>query len=149
MSIEYMDVIKQLEAERDRIEHAIASLKELVSGQPDTRPTGRFGPMLRDAFLDATPKRPGEGTKTGRVWEICDDLREKHGTVPSLDTVIQRGVAEALNAGTVSSQYRRWRKHFSVNEDLYGVTEREKSISEAGGYRRQIAETVDPDDIDE
>ena len=144
MSIDLMKVIKQLEAERDRIEHAITSLRALVIGEPDTRPTGRFGSMLGDAFLDDAPKRPGAGTKTGRVWQICDDLLEvgHHDEVPRLDTVMKEGIAEGLNAGTISSQYRRWRKHRSMQEEYTPTPE---EIEESRLYDEAHGGEVDLD----
>ncbi len=53
--------------------------------------------------------RPKTKTKTGRVWEIADDLSSKDGPAARKD-VMQAGEAEGLNSATIATQYGRWRK---------------------------------------
>ena len=117
MSIEYRLILDKLEHQRSAIEDAIDAIRA-IGGEdaiPRTEPS-------------SAPKRPGPGTKTGRVWEICDSLMLEHdGAIPTLDAVVQRGIDEGLNAGTINSQYRRWRKHLdemvpSKNEISLGTT---------------------------
>lgn len=48
-----------------------------------------------------TFKRPGEGTKTGRVWELADTSADRK-------EVMQRAAEEGLNLSMVAQQYYRW-----------------------------------------
>lgn len=57
------------------------------------------------------PKRPGPGTKTGRVWAICDGIFDLMDEVPDINEVMSRGLEEGLHAGTISTQYRKWCEH--------------------------------------
>lgn len=54
--------------------------------------------------------RPRAGSKTGRVWEICDAMCEAKGTAPSAKEVIDAAVAEGANQFMARSQYAYWRK---------------------------------------
>ena len=54
--------------------------------------------------------RPGEGTLTGRVWEIADALGETLEREPSRSEVVEKCVAEGLNVNTAHTQFSLWRK---------------------------------------
>ena len=54
-------------------------------------------------------KRPGEGTKTGKVWEIADKLREKHGKELKRADVLAEGQKKGLSIGTLATQFQNWR----------------------------------------
>ena len=117
MASDYKSMIQKLERDKANIEAALASLRALVEGE---EPKGSFSKMLTEAMTSSSPDlpkpvkiplRPGAGTKTGRVWKICDELLEEQGEIPSLNGVMNRGITDGLNAGTINSQYRRWRKH--------------------------------------
>lgn len=53
--------------------------------------------------------RPGEGTKTGRVWEIADQLLKETGEMDRT-TVVTACIDEGINMNTASTQYSHWKK---------------------------------------
>ena len=69
------------------------------------------------ATVEAPPKQPSQngvtrpktGAKTGRVWEISDELSTSDGPAARKD-VMAAGEAEGLNSATIATQYGRWRK---------------------------------------
>ena len=115
MSIDYMAMIEQLERHRDMIDEAIDSLQKLADIDLPSAGTSRGYQM---ELPIAVPKRPGPNTKTGRIWEICDQFYLGTGDVPTLDEVVHLGIAEDLNVGTINSQYRRWRKFLKLTTDI-------------------------------
>lgn len=52
--------------------------------------------------------RPNPGTKTGRVWEIADQIEEEVGHA-SREAVIKACMDEGLNVNTASTQYSYWK----------------------------------------
>ena len=54
--------------------------------------------------------RPGEGTVTGRVWEIADELSAQEGEPAKRGDVLKATEAEGINPATAATQYGRWRK---------------------------------------
>lgn len=54
--------------------------------------------------------RPALGTKTGRVWEICDSLLLKDGVVPSGRKVAEIYAAEGGKWNTALTQYSHWKR---------------------------------------
>lgn len=61
--------------------------------------------------------RPKDGTTTGRVWAIADEISAKKGEPADRKTVIEQVVAEGINASTGATQYGKWRKfHGLVGE---------------------------------
>lgn len=62
--------------------------------------------------------RPAGGTKTGRVWEIADDLSQKHKRPPERKLVMDAAKAEGINEATCATQYGRWRKFFGLKGAL-------------------------------
>jgi hypothetical protein len=72
--------------------------------------------LLRDSCsADMTPTvakrsfRPGNGTITGRVWEIADEINAKKGSA-SRDEVVKACISDGLNMNTASTQYSAWKK---------------------------------------
>lgn len=68
-------------------------------------------PIVREAALEATPrkvreiKRPGQGTKKGRVWEICDDYHYL-----TRKAIIALCVDDGIHHGTASVTYAEWKR---------------------------------------
>lgn len=61
--------------------------------------------------------RPKDGTTTGRVWSIADEISAKLGSPADRKAVIEQVVAEDINASTGATQYGKWRKfHGLVGE---------------------------------
>jgi hypothetical protein len=54
--------------------------------------------------------RPEPGTKTGRVWEICDQISANTGKPADRKDVLEAGEAEGLNDATITTQHGRWRE---------------------------------------
>jgi len=54
--------------------------------------------------------RPAPGTKTGRVWELCDFLLAKNGVIPSGRQVAEIYAAEGGNWSTAQTQYSHWKR---------------------------------------
>lgn len=54
--------------------------------------------------------RPGEGTATGRIWEIADELSAQANEPAKRGDVLKVAEEEGLNAATAATQYGRWRK---------------------------------------
>ena len=59
--------------------------------------------------------KPAEGTKTGKVWEIADDI-SRHQSRPALrEEVMTAGLDLGLNRGTIATQYSRWTQFYGVS----------------------------------
>lgn len=54
--------------------------------------------------------RPKDGTTTGRVWAIADEISAKTQQPATRKAVIEQVVAEGINASTGATQYGKWRK---------------------------------------
>ena len=54
--------------------------------------------------------RPHPGTRTGRVWEIADELTLEKGRRAERHEVIERYVAENGNRNTAGTQYQYWKQ---------------------------------------
>jgi hypothetical protein len=52
--------------------------------------------------------RPGEGTITGRIWQIADQLAIETGKAERED-VIKACMKEGINPNTANTQYTHWR----------------------------------------
>ena len=68
-----------------------------LSGELTSIAASYFG----DPAEAAKPSRPEPGTKTGRVWELADELGNR-------DAVMAAGAKEGLNASTIAIQFTRW-----------------------------------------
>ena len=53
--------------------------------------------------------RPGEGTITGKVWNIADKIQEQTGRAER-EAVIKACMEVGININTASTQYSYWRK---------------------------------------
>lgn len=62
--------------------------------------------------------RPADGTKTGRVWAIADELSRAAGKPIARDKVMEKAKAESINEATTATQYGKWR----VFNGLKGVS---------------------------
>jgi hypothetical protein len=63
--------------------------------------------VVRDAMNGIT--RPAAGTKTGRVWDIADELSNSAGQPVARKLVMDKATAEGINEATIATQYSRWR----------------------------------------
>ena len=85
------------------ITDSLASL--LVKHAPDS------GPVLSGSPNPMYP-RPGNGTITGRVWEIADRILAASGEVDR-EAVVKACMDEGININTASTQFSHWRKSLS------------------------------------
>lgn len=77
--------------------------------------------------------RPKDGTTTGRVWVIADEISAKKGAPADRKTVIEQVVAEGINASTGATQYGKWRKfHSLVGEASPGRAAKPTDAAPAG-----------------
>ena len=68
--------------------------------------------MLNTTFTRPDVRgRPHPGTRTGRVWEIADEITREKGRRAERREVIERYVAENGNRNTAGTQYQYWKKH--------------------------------------
>ena len=66
---------------------------------------------------DAVSFRPSEGTVTGRVWEIADQIKQETGAAMRID-VVEACIEEGINPNTASTQFSHWNKENNVCQDL-------------------------------
>lgn len=67
--------------------------------------------------------RPKDGTTTGRVWAIADEISAAKQRPAERSEVIEQVVAEKINSSTGATQYGKWRKfHGLVGEKSPGRT---------------------------
>ena len=58
--------------------------------------------------------RPRPGTKTGRVWEVADEITTDSGRRASRREVVDRIEAEEGNPATANTQYQRWKSSYDA-----------------------------------
>ena len=54
-------------------------------------------------------RRPEADSRTGRVWNVADQITQEQGRRATRREVMDRVVAEGGNANTASTQYQRWK----------------------------------------
>jgi hypothetical protein len=64
--------------------------------------------------------RPANGTVTGRVWDLADELQRTLGRPPSRSQVMAKGAAEGINENTVHTQYGHWRRFHGISRRTSG-----------------------------
>lgn len=57
-------------------------------------------------------KRPTQGTMTGRVWEIAEQISRASGRIAQRKQVIEAYAREGGNPNTASTQYALWKDVF-------------------------------------
>ena len=58
--------------------------------------------------------RPRLGTKTGRVWEVADEITRESGRRASRREVVDRIAAEEGNRATANTQYQHWKSSYDA-----------------------------------
>ena len=64
--------------------------------------------------------RPRPGTRTGRVWEIADEITREKGRRAERREVVERYVAENGKRNTASTQFQYWKKHHEERHEKPG-----------------------------
>lgn len=76
--------------------------------------------------------RPKDGTTTGRVWAIADEISAKTQKPAERGDVVKQGVSENINASTCATQYGKWRKfHGLTGENAPGRAAKPETPAEA------------------
>lgn len=75
--------------------------------------------------------RPKPGTKTGRIWEIADELSAQLGQPAPRRKVLEVAINENMNPATVATQYGRWRKYHGLGAEteVTATAETEDDVS--------------------
>ncbi len=60
-------------------------------------------------------RRPGEGTAGGKVWALADAISNEIGSPAPVATVLERGIAQGLNAGNIRAEYASWKKYYGLS----------------------------------
>lgn len=60
--------------------------------------------------------RPSSGAKTGRVWDIADELTRKTGRKAGRAEVIRRFQEEGGSPATASTQYHLWKTQYDARQ---------------------------------
>lgn len=75
-------------------------------------------PAVKATKKEVAPKdtknsitRPSEGTATGKVWEIADELSTALKAPVDRKALIEATTKAKLNPSTAATQYGRWRKY--------------------------------------
>ncbi len=83
--------------------------------------------------------RPRPGTRTGRVWEVADEITRETGRRAFRREVVERIVTESGNPGTASTQYQHWKASYDAtnrsvapDEDLRDVESQSLSVGPDG-----------------
>lgn len=58
----------------------------------------------------AIPFDPAPGTKTGRLWNLADNMKDELGRTPTSSEFLARSRAEGFNDDTAKTQLAKWRK---------------------------------------
>lgn len=91
--------------------------KQTADIPPDYERLGITGKHLeaepkpkRKSTAKPAGSRPGKGTATGIVWDVCDELTTELGRQPERKEVIAKCEHEGINKATASTQYGKWKK---------------------------------------
>lgn len=60
--------------------------------------------------------RPKDGTATGRVWAIADELSAAAQAPTERKPVLDKAVAEGINIATAATQYVKWCRFYGVEK---------------------------------
>jgi hypothetical protein len=64
--------------------------------------------------------RPKEGSETGKVWTIADNLTATAGKTASRADVVAAATKDGINEATAATQYGRWRKFNGITGTVAG-----------------------------
>ena len=59
-------------------------------------------------------RRPKDGTETGKVWKLADDLSAQFGQPTPIANLLDVGQKQGLNDSTIRTQYARWRTFHGI-----------------------------------
>ena len=67
--------------------------------------------------------RPGPGTKTGRIWEVADEITRESGRRASRREVVDRIAAEEGNRATANTQYQHWKTSYEAADRQFPASD--------------------------
>lgn len=73
--------------------------------------------------------RPKPGTKTGRIWEIADELSAQLGHPVPRKKVLEVAISENMNPATAATQYGRWRRYHGLGAETVATATAEEDVS--------------------
>ena len=90
-------------------------MSEAQTATDETQAPVEKQPVVKDSQNGVT--RPKSGTKTGRIWEISDELSASQGKPVARKDVLEKAQAEGINVATAATQYGRWRKYHGLGKE--------------------------------
>lgn len=67
--------------------------------------------------------RPKDGTSTGRVWAIADQISASKGAPAPRKEVMDQCASESINVSTAATQYGKWRKFHGLEREVKPAVE--------------------------
>ncbi len=67
--------------------------------------------------------RPRPDTKTGRVWEVADEITRESGRRASRREVVDRIAAEEGNRATANTQYQHWKTSYEAADGQFSASD--------------------------
>jgi len=87
--------------------------------------------------------RPKEGTKTGTVWAIADEISKTTGEPAKRGAVMQECETKSINSSTATTQFGRWRR-------FYGLDQMPTQVDPKAKKKNKVVEViVSPEEIAE
>lgn len=65
-------------------------------------------------------KRPGTGSVSARIWDMCKTISETMGRPAEKDELLEYGEKAGLNPKTVATQYSKWCRYHGLFRDRRG-----------------------------
>ena len=81
--------------------------------KPAKAPKAEKPPKVERTVLNGITV-PKEGTTTGRIWDIANEVSKAQKRPATRAEVMEKAVAEEINEATVATQYQRWRTAYEV-----------------------------------
>ena len=86
-------------------------IKQYVETHPNPEVQNDLGLFLDWVAENPTPAkqtRPGQGTITGKVWDLADEVTKTSGSKATRKAVLEAGRVLGINDSTILTQYQKW-----------------------------------------
>jgi hypothetical protein len=98
---------------------AAAKAKEDAKAAKEAEKAAKVAAKEAAKAAKARPEQNGvkertAGTKTGRVWEICNTVSARLGQPAPVKDVLEAAAAEGLHPTTTRCQYAHWKKYHGL-----------------------------------
>ncbi|MCP9480492.1 GIY-YIG nuclease family protein [Shimia sp. CNT1-13L.2] len=89
-------------------------------------------------------RRPGAGTKTGRIWDIADEVSKIKGRRALRREVVERATGEGINPATASTQFGHWQRAVPLSAlgdapSGYREIPENEAVHTSGPIKEQVA----------